>query len=180
MGLLGRANTWSNQEKEARKTRSSHCELFTVAGVYYVWVGSSVRQEPDDGGCAQITKGLEYALQKMFSLSSKQQNHGKTSLQNDSGGWIDKMAQGEKQLIKLGQVRYLQNSGKEVCTREMERESREIFGLKLQALVDRRDIYFFVFTIHIWSLQKSVSSLNAWGKIHNPVNRPSKITNKQS
>lgn len=46
-------------------------------------------------------------------------------------------------------------------TKEMERESREIFGLKLQALVDRRDIYFFVFTIYILSLQKSVSSLNA-------------------
>lgn len=96
----------------------------------------------------------------MFSLSSKQQNHGKISLKNDSGGWTDKKVQGEKQLIKR-QVRYFQRSRKEVCTREMETESREVFGLKLQALVDRRDIYFFVFTIYILSLQKSVSSLNA-------------------
>ena len=109
----------------------------------------------------RLQKALNMPSKRCYSLSNKQQNHGKTSLQNDSGGWIDKKTQGEKQLIKLGQVRYLQNSGKEVCTREMERESREIFGLKLQALVDRRDIYFFVFTIYILSLQKSMSSLNA-------------------
>ena len=72
-------------------------------------------------------------------------------MKNYSGGWIDKKVQGEKQLIKR-QVRYFQRSRKEVCTREMETESREVFGLKLQALVDRRDIYFFVFTIYILSL----------------------------
>lgn len=66
MGLLGKVNIWGSQEEEdeARKTWSSYCELFSVAGVYYVWVGSSVRQEPDNGGWAQVTKGLECALRR--------------------------------------------------------------------------------------------------------------------
>lgn len=34
------------------------------------------------------------------------------------------------------------------------------FGLKLPAPVDRTDTYFFVFTIYILSVQKSISSLN--------------------
>lgn len=41
---------------------------------------------------------------------------------------------------------------KEVCPRELEIESGEIFGLKWPTLVDRIGIYFFVITIHVLSL----------------------------
>ena len=40
---------------------------------------------------------------KMFSLSSKQQNRGKISLKNDSGGWIDKKSSRRKAVNKIGQ-----------------------------------------------------------------------------